>query len=466
MYSCNQLLQALKGGQCDAPLSAVYTAEGLDQTRARAVRVAQALADTFAPQGDAALFSGPGRTELGGNHTDHQHGRVLCASVDMDMLACAAPNGLNVIRVQSEGYPALEVDLSDLSPRPQEANTSAALVRGVAEGIAKRGYAVGGFDARAVSTVLSGSGLSSSAAYEILIGNIINHFFCQEKLDAVELAKIGQYAENVHFGKPCGLMDQMGSSVGGMVSIDFAGPAAPVIEKVDFDLAAAGYALCIIDTGADHADLTDEYAAVPAELKEICAHFGKAVLREVPALDFFAALPELRRECGDRAVLRTFTPPPPGRPGAGWGGPGPSAGPYIFPPKTTGWPERWVPCAGGISAPFCPWSTPPASPAGAISKTSSPPGTPAIRRWPWPWPWRNGRWTRRGPSGSTAAASPGPSRLSCPWSGWRSSRRRWSGSWARASATSSGSGPRAAASWRPEGLQNAFVKDFVKAERK
>ncbi len=304
MYSCNQLLQALKGGQCDAPLSAVYTAEGLDQTRARAVRVAQALADTFAPQGDAALFSGPGRTELGGNHTDHQHGRVLCASVDMDMLACAAPNGLNVIRVQSEGYPALEVDLSDLSPRPQEANTSAALVRGVAEGIAKRGYAVGGFDACAVSTVLSGSGLSSSAAYEILIGNIINRFFCQEKLDAVELAKIGQYAENVHFGKPCGLMDQMGSSVGGMVSIDFAGPAAPVIEKVDFDLAAAGYALCIIDTGADHADLTDEYAAVPAELKEICAHFGKAVLREVPALDFFAALPDLRRECGDRAVLR------------------------------------------------------------------------------------------------------------------------------------------------------------------
>ena len=304
MYSCNQLLQALKGGQCDAPLSAVYTAEGLDQTRARAVRVAQALADTFAPQGDAALFSGPGRTELGGNHTDHQHGRVLCASVDMDMLACAAPNGLNVIRVQSEGYPALEVDLSDLSPRPQEANTSAALVRGVAEGIAKRGYAVGGFDVCAVSTVLSGSGLSSSAAYEILIGNIINRFFCQEKLDAVELAKIGQYAENVHFGKPCGLMDQMGSSVGGMVSIDFADPATPVIEKVDFDLAAAGYALCIIDTGADHADLTDEYAAVPAELKEICAHFGKAVLREVPALDFFAALPDLRRECGDRAVLR------------------------------------------------------------------------------------------------------------------------------------------------------------------
>ena len=150
MYTCNQLLQALEGGQCDAPLAAVYTAEGLVQARARALHVTQALADAFAPKGPAALFSGPGRTELGGNHTDHQRGHVLCASVDMDMLACAAPNGQNVIRVQSEGYPTLEVDLSDLSPRPEEANTSAALVRGVAAGIAQRGYAVGGFDACAV----------------------------------------------------------------------------------------------------------------------------------------------------------------------------------------------------------------------------------------------------------------------------------------------------------------------------
>ena len=306
MYSCNQLLQALEGGRCDASLAAVYTPEGLDQARARAVRVTKALQETYAPGEDApaALVSGPGRTELGGNHTDHQHGRVLCASVDMDMLACAAPNGLDVIRVRSEGYPALEVNLGDLNPRPEEANTSAALVRGVAEAIVRRGFQPGGFDVCITSNVLSGSGISSSAAYEILIGNIINHFFCGGKLDAVELAKIGQYAENVHFGKPCGLMDQMGSSVGGAVAIDFADPAGPVVERVDIDLAAAGYALCIIDSGADHADLTDEYAAVPAELKEICAHFGKSFLRDVPEPDFFAALPELRRECGDRAVLR------------------------------------------------------------------------------------------------------------------------------------------------------------------
>ena len=308
MYSCNQLLQALKGGQCDAPLSAVYTAEGLDQTRARAVRVAQALADTFAPQGDAALFSGPGRSEERRVGKDHQHGHVLCASVDMDMLACAAPNGLNVIRVQSEGYPTLEVDLSDLSPRPEEANSSAALVRGVAAGIAQRGYAVGGFDACAVSNVLSGSGLSSSAAYEILIGNIINHFFCEGKLDAVELAKIGQYAENVHFGKLSGLMDQMGSSVGGAVAIDFGDSANPVVRPISYDFAQSGHALCIVDTGSDHSakHLTEDYSNITREMRSVAVHFSKQLLRDVPEADFRAALPALRRECGDRAVLRAL----------------------------------------------------------------------------------------------------------------------------------------------------------------
>lgn len=308
MYTCNQLLRALEDGQCDAPLSAVYTAAGLDQAKARALRVTQALADAFSPQDGtpAALFSGPGRTELGGNHTDHQHGHVLCASVDMDMLACAAPNGAQVIRVRSEGYPALEVDLADLSPRPEEANGSAALVRGVAAGIAQRGYPVGGFDACAVSTVLSGSGLSSSAAYEILIGNIINHFFCGGKLDAVELAKIGQYAENAYFGKPCGLMDQMGASIGGAVAIDFRDPAAPEMKRAGYDFAKSGHVLCIIDTGSCHADLTDDYAAITQEMGAAAAHFGKKFLREVPEEAFRAALPALRKECGDRAVLRSL----------------------------------------------------------------------------------------------------------------------------------------------------------------
>ena len=308
MCSCNQLLQALENGKYDAPLAAVYTAEGLTQAQARALHVTQALADAFAPKGGAALFSGPGRTELGGNHTDHQRGHVLCASVDMDMLACAAPNGRNVIRVQSEGYPTLEVDLTDLSPRPEEANSSAALVRGVAAGIVQRGYQIGGFDACAVSNVLSGSGLSSSAAYEILIGNILNHFFCGGKLDPVELAKIGQYAENVHFGKLSGLMDQMGSSVGGAVAIDFGDPADPVVRPAGYDFSKSGHALCIVDTGSDHSakHLTEDYSNITREMRSVAVHFSKQLLREVPEADFRAAIPALRRECGDRAVLRAL----------------------------------------------------------------------------------------------------------------------------------------------------------------
>ena len=310
MYSCDQLLQALKDSGCDQALSAVYApgGAGLDQARGRAVHVTETFQQAFPGAGATALFSGPGRTERGGNHTDHQRGHVLCASVDMDMLACAAPNGLNVIRVHSEGYPDLTVNLEDLAPRKEDENTSAALVRGVAEAIAKRGFALGGFDACAVSSVLSGSGLSSSAAYEILIGNILNHFFCYGKLDAIELAKIGQYAENVHFGKLSGLMDQMGSSVGGAVAIDFGNPQDPAVQPINYDFARSGHALCIVDTGSDHSakHLTEDYSDITREMRAVAAHFGKQLLREVPEADFRADLPALRRECGDRAVLRAI----------------------------------------------------------------------------------------------------------------------------------------------------------------
>ena len=260
----------------------------------------------FEPQQGAALFSGPGRTEIGGNHTDHQHGHVLCGSVDMDMLACAGPNEKDVIHVFSEGYPALLVDLGDLQPVESEKGTSAALVRGVAAKIRELGYEVKGFNAFVTSNVLSGSGLSSSAAYEALIGNIINHFFCDGKLDAVEIAKIGQYAENVYFGKPCGLMDQMGASVGGCIAIDFQDPASPVVRKVHYDFAKSGHALCIVDTASSHADLTDDYAAIPNEMGAVAAYFGKRFLRDVPEADFRAAIPEVREKCGDRAVLRAL----------------------------------------------------------------------------------------------------------------------------------------------------------------
>ena len=268
--------------------------------------VLRGLEETFGPCERAAVFSAPGRSEIGGNHTDHQHGRVLAGSIDLDVIAAVAPSGDGFIRIQSEGFPMDVVDLGDLEVRPQEYNTSAAIIRGIAAWFKRQGCPLEGFNAYTTSSVFKGSGLSSSAAFEILVGSIINSLFFGGKCDSVRLAQIGQYAENVYFGKPSGLLDQMGCSVGGMVTIDFQDNANPVVERLDFDFAASGHALCIIDSGADHADLTDEYAAVPRELKEICAHFGKNVLREVPEADFTAALPVLRQKAGDRAVLRAI----------------------------------------------------------------------------------------------------------------------------------------------------------------
>ena len=252
------------------------------------------------------VFSAPGRTEIAGNHTDHQHGCVLAAAVNLETVADVCLNGSNMIRVQSKGYPAFEVSLDDLSVREEEKNTTAALIRGVASCFAEKGAKLEGFDAVVCSTVLPGSGLSSSAAFEVLFGTILNELFFNQKLSAIEIAQIGQYAENVYFGKPCGLMDQMASSVGSLVFIDFEDPAQPKVEKISFDLSEAGFALCIIDSGADHADLTDEYAAIPAEMKQVCSFFGKEVLRQIPEDEFFAALPKLRGTVSDRAILRAM----------------------------------------------------------------------------------------------------------------------------------------------------------------
>lgn len=251
-------------------------------------------------------FSAPGRTEIAGNHTDHQYGCVLAAAVNLETVADVCLNGSNQISIQSEGYPAFSVDLNDLSVREEEKNTTAALVRGVAAAFVHRGAKIAGFDAKIKSTVLPGSGLSSSAAFEVLIGTILNELFFEKKLSPIEIAQIGQYAENVYFGKPCGLMDQTASSVGSLVFIDFENPVQPKVEKIHFDLAESGYALCIIDSGADHADLTDEYAAIPAEMKQVCKFFGKEVLRQIPEDDFFSALPDLRRTVSDRAILRAI----------------------------------------------------------------------------------------------------------------------------------------------------------------
>ena len=249
-------------------------------------------------------FSAPGRTEIGGNHTDHQRGRVLAAAVNLDVRAAVALNGRDEMRILSKGYDMISVNINELEPVETEINTTPALVRGVAARFNQLGCELHGFDAYCETDVLQGSGLSSSAAFEVLVGTIINHLFFDAKVSQPEVAQIGQYAENVFFGKPCGLMDQTASAVGNLVSIDFFDKEKPDIKPVAFDFASCGHALCIIDTRASHAELTDEYSAIPGEIKKVSEHFGKEVLTQIDEDEFYAAIPVLREKCGDRAVLR------------------------------------------------------------------------------------------------------------------------------------------------------------------
>lgn len=307
MESNQTIARQLREGQYDQQLRRLYGVEGaaLQPYQERLCSLLARYGETY-HHPCASLFSVSGRTELSGNHTDHQNGCVLTGGVSLDVIAAAAPNGTNLIRVKSEGYPEDIIDLSQQVPMPDETNTAAALIRGVAARFMQLGYPVEGFDAYTTSSVLKGSGLSSSAAFEVLLGNIINAFFAGGKETPVSIAQIGQYAENVFFGKPCGLMDQMACALGSVVSIDFSDPDSPKIQQVSLDLQKAGYALCIIDSGGDHADLTECYAAVPAEMRAIARRFGKQVLREVPRAEFEAELPALRKACGDRAVLRAM----------------------------------------------------------------------------------------------------------------------------------------------------------------
>ena len=251
-------------------------------------------------------FSAPGRVELGGNHTDHQHGCVLAAAVDLEMRAAVTPNHDGVIRIFSQGFAPVEVALGDWTPRPEERNTTAALVRGMAAQFIRRGAALTGLDVRVTSQVPVGSGLSSSAAFEVLLGRVFSGLCCGGSVSPEDIARMGQTAERDYFGKPCGLMDQMASSVGGLVYMDFADPVHPAMERIDCDLGASGYGLFIVDSGADHADLTADYAAIPAELEQVCRVFGAEVLRQVGETEFYRRLPEVRAAAGDRAVLRAI----------------------------------------------------------------------------------------------------------------------------------------------------------------
>ena len=300
--------QELSDGVHAARLASLYCCSPAETASeaARYTAVLDGLEKTFGSHAEAGLYSAPGRTEIGGNHTDHQHGRVLAGSVNIDMIAAAAPNDKNQLRVQSEGYDLCVIDLNDLEARKEEENTTASLLRGECAAFTQRGAKLAGLDVYISSNVPKGSGVSSSAAFEVLIGVILNDCFMTEKVSPIAIAQIGQWAENVYFGKPCGLMDQMASSVGNIITIDFASPAKPVVEPVAVDFSKAGLALCILDSGADHADLTDEYAAIPAECRAVAAVCGGEVLRDVPFETFLAKLPECRRQCGDRAVLRAF----------------------------------------------------------------------------------------------------------------------------------------------------------------
>ncbi len=302
-----ELLAAVEAGALDATLEALGSSGGAAAGRARIHALAAAFAARYGTAREVALLTVSGRSELSGNHTDHNHGCVIAAAISLDMLAIAARRDDGTVHLFSEGFGEDVVDLAAATaPDPALFGTSASLIAGMAVGLRDAGFAVGGFDACTVSDVCKGSGLSSSAAFEDMIGTILSHLYNGGCVDEVTIAKLAQLAENRFFGKPCGLMDQVACAVGGIVAIDFADPAAPVITPLPFDMTAAGYHLCIVNTGGNHADLTDDYAAVPAEMKAVAAHFGKSVLREVDEGEVIAALPALREALGDRAVLRAL----------------------------------------------------------------------------------------------------------------------------------------------------------------
>lgn len=255
---------------------------------------------------DVEFFTSPGRTEIGGNHTDHNWGRVLAGAVNLDIVSVTARNDTNVIRILSEGYPGFEVDLSSLEPDINEKYTSAALVRGICSRFKEQGFAIGGFDACIDGGVPKGSGLSSSASFEVLIGAILSHLFNDGKVDPIKNAIIGQYSENNYFGKPCGLMDQTACAMGGLITIDFADPLNPIVKKVNFDFVATGFSLVITNTGGSHADLNDEYASLPADMKAVAAELGAKVLREVTLEQILEIAPGIREKVGDRAILRAI----------------------------------------------------------------------------------------------------------------------------------------------------------------
>ena len=277
-----------------------------EKARARYIEACDEFQKLYINTDNIRIFSAPGRTEVGGNHTDHQHGSVVAGGVDMDVIAIVGTNDDNVIRIKSKGYDMDIVTVGEFDIREKENGRAISLIRGVCGKFADLGYDIGGFNAYTTSNVLKGSGLSSSAAFEVLLGNIVNGLFADKALPAIELAKIGQFAEREYFGKPCGLLDQMASSLGGFTYADFNNPAEPITETINLDIRDFGYTLCVVDTGGNHANLTQDYADITIECKQISNALGVEFLRDANVDKFYASLASLRKEFGERAVLRAF----------------------------------------------------------------------------------------------------------------------------------------------------------------
>lgn len=301
-----KVLELIRKGDLDCNFLDIYVdAEQLEYQKERYLNAIMKFKEHYG-DGDIQIFSAPGRSEIGGNHTDHQHGKVLACAINMDAIGVVKKVKTEEVRIVSDDSAEIVVDITDLTIREEEKGSTLSLMKGVLAGFHGKGYKIGGFCAYITSDVLIGSGVSSSAAFETLIGTILSGLYNKMMVSAVEIAMIGQFAENVYFGKPCGLMDQMACSIGSLVYIDFLNPEKPYVEKIDFDLEKYGYSLCITDTKGSHADLTDEYAAVPEEMKRVANYFDKEVLADVSLDELFGNAAEMRKDLSDRCILRAI----------------------------------------------------------------------------------------------------------------------------------------------------------------
>lgn len=301
-----ELKNALESGALENRFKSLYVDEDLFSYQKSRIKKALSEFKANFPQDEISLFSSPGRSEISGNHTDHQNGFALAASINLDVLCVASKNDSSDVNLVSEGYKPFKVSTENLSKNDSEKETTVALIKGILKGMKDAGYEIGGFNCYMTSDVLQGSGLSSSAAFENALVTIVNHFFNSGKIGSTETAKISQFAENVYFGKPSGLLDQIASSTGGLIKIDFKDPKNPIVNKLDVDFSEFGSTLCIVDTKGSHADLTSEYASIPKDMKKVAEFFGKDVLREVDPAEFYKKIPEIRKKCSDRAILRAI----------------------------------------------------------------------------------------------------------------------------------------------------------------